>query len=266
MVKNDRENAGFISIALGFFTLIWGAFFLTSLNDKNENKWNYLFSAVAYLALTIFSFVQARRWKPMNYRRQLAAVSGFAAHVPLAQPHPLPNVAALPLPFTIKLKPNWPKLLIALGVPLALAISMDTYDYRVHGEHITNIQDPFIWVLDIIPLLAVSLMMALWLRPQRIEVTTEGLTVRHANGRIGGTDRIPWSDARLFAVRDGKPGMPATHYELSCSYAVVQWTRTRNHPWSLHRPTIPFAEYNAQMEALIALITGITGLPLYDVR
>ncbi len=28
----------------------------------------------------------------------------------------------------------------------------------------------------------------------------------------------------------------------------------------------PFAEYDAQMEALADLISGITGLPLYDVR
>jgi hypothetical protein len=59
--------------------------------------------------------VQAPRWKLVNYRRQTAAAWGFAARVPPAQPHPLPNVGALPMPFTITLKPNWPQFVVALG-------------------------------------------------------------------------------------------------------------------------------------------------------
>jgi hypothetical protein len=205
----------------------------------------------------------------------MAAYWGFAARVPLAQPHPLPNVGALPVPFTIKLKPNWPKLVIALGVPLSLAIYMDTYEYRVHGDHITNILNPFVWILDIIPLLGIVLIMVLWLQSQQIEVTQEGLTVRHTfhdwlETNTGWRDKkhtIRWNEARLFAVRDGKLGAPAIHYELSGPYAVVKWRRIRRPRWwSLQRSAIPFAEYDAQMEALIALISGVTGLPLYDVR
>jgi hypothetical protein len=128
--------------------------------------------------------------------------------------------------------------------------------------------DPIELAFFIIPLLAVGLVCILLLRPQRIEVTQEGLTVRHTAGWVRhGTNRIRWSEARLFAIRDGKPGEPAVHYELSSPYNVVQWTRARHNCWwALHRPAIPFAEYDAQMEALIALISGITGLPLYDVR
>lgn len=121
-------------------------------------------------------------------------------------------------------------------------------------------------IFFLFPLFAVGLFSALWLRSQRIEVTQEGMTVRHATGWLHGTTRIRWNEARLFAVRGGKPGAPATRYELSSPYAVVQWTRTRGSQLSLHRPAIPFAEYDAQMDALIALISGVTGLPLYDVR
>ncbi len=69
----------------------------------------------------------------------------------------------------------------------------------------------------------------------------------------------------LYAI--GKPGAPARHYELSSPYEVVKWQRIRRpHWWSLYRPSIAYAEYDAQMEALIALISGVTGLPLYDAR
>ncbi len=263
MVKNDWANLGFTSIVWGFCALIWGALFLTSLND--ENKWNFLFDSVMYLAPAIYTFVQAQRWKPMNYRRQMAAYWGFAARVPLAAAHPLPNVAALPLPFAIILRPGWPRFVIGLGTLAALSIYTDTYNYRVHGIHLINI-NPFVIDPFIIPVFLWGLLIALWLRSQRIEVTQEGLIVRHATGWLHGTNTIRWHDARLFAIRGGKPGTPGTRYELSSPYTVVQWTRTRGRWWSFHRPAIPFAEYDAQMEALIALISGITGLPLYDVR
>lgn len=264
MVKNDGDFLGFSYIAWGICALMNGALFLTSLSY--ENKWSFLFNTAIFLALAISTFVQARRWKPMNKRRQLAAVSGFAAHVPLAAAHPLPNVAALPLPFTIMLRPGWPKFVIGLSTLAALGIYLDTYNYRVHGIHLINIMNPFAIDINIIPLFIWGLLIALWLAPQRIEITQEGMTIRHAIGRIL-RERIRWSEARLFAVRDGKPGEPAIRYELSSPYEVVKWRRLR-HPrwWSLYRPAIPFAEYDAQMEALIALISGITGLPLYDVR
>jgi len=111
--------------------------------------------------------------------------------------------------------------------------------------------------------------------PPKIEITQEGIIVRHGfydwletemRFRYG-KRTILWNEARLFAIRDGKPGKPAVHYELSSPYEVVKWRRIRQPRWwSLYRPVIPFAEYDAQMEALIALISGITGLPLYDVR
>ncbi len=181
--------------------------------------------------------------------------------MPLAYPHPLPNVGALPAPFTIKLRPNWTLFLAFLCLLLGELLLIYTGLWMALGP-LTGFIGGLIIIL---PLLI------FW--PQKIEVTQEGLTVRHTffdwwatMGGGQGRHSIRWNEARLFAVRDGKPGTPATHYELSGPYQVIKWRRVRHPRWSFSRPAIPFAEYDAQMEALIALISGITGLPLYDVR
>ena len=60
-----------------------------------------------WLIYGISMFFQARHWSIINQRRQGAAAYGSASGVPLAEPQPFPNIEALPLPFTIKLKTNW---------------------------------------------------------------------------------------------------------------------------------------------------------------
>ena len=216
----------------------------------------YLLGGSAYL-------IQARHWKPVNFRRQMAAAWGFAARVPLARPHPLPNIGALPVPFTIKIRSSWPLFLApCCGLAGCLLLLQ------------TNFLPGVSLVLGII--IGASIVTTIWaFCPQQIEITYEGIRVRNIffdrrQADISGAFRqntIRWNEARLFAVRDGKPGTPAIHYELSSPYQVVKWARIRRpHWWSLCRPAVPFAEYDAQMEALIALISGVTGLPLYDVR
>ena len=71
----------------------------------------------------------------------------------------------------------------------------------------------------------------------------------------------------MFAIRDGKPGSTITRYELSSRFCVVQWGHVRQTRWwSLYRPASDFRASDEQMEALVAVISGYTGLPLYDLR
>ena len=78
---------------------------------------------------------------------------------------------------------------------------------------------------------------------------------------------IWWQDARLFAIRGGKPGARRVRYELSSPTTVVAFDRIlRPRWWSRFQPGQPFEVYQAQMDALLALISARTGLPLYDVR
>lgn len=113
MVKDDQTYLRSGWIWYSFCMLAYWIFCLVALDPRNRPF--FLLFAIYWTDFAISSYFRAQRWKPMNARRQAAAAWGFAARVPLAQPHPLPNVAALPLPFTITLRPNWPKFMIALG-------------------------------------------------------------------------------------------------------------------------------------------------------
>ena len=128
MVRNDRDSLrvfGFIYIGLalmvGLLPLI--ALFRDLSSSPSFLAKDFLNSPVDSLIVLCFAclvcgvifLIQAPRWKLVNYRRQMAASLGFAARVPLATPHPLPNIGALPLPFTIKLRPAWPLFLIPVG-------------------------------------------------------------------------------------------------------------------------------------------------------
>lgn len=87
---------------------------------------------------------------------------------------------------------------------------------------------------------------------QRVDVTEDGLTVR----RLGRNRSIRWSDARLFT----RIGLAT--YELSGEQSVVRWVRARD--TSAFRPTIPFADYQRQMDGLLLLTDERTRLPLVD--
>lgn len=286
MVRDDKANlkAGVILLwfAASLVALAGGAAVLSALAENSfplppSDVEGYLLSFifVVFILAGAMLSLHLKRWEPVNYRRQMAAAWGFAARVPLAQPHPLPNVGALPLPMTIKLKTNWPQALVFWFLLAGGVFLLESSIFLLEGvgllasmQHL--LQLPNLLGQFIVPLLYCTPLMIQVTSPQHIEVTPEWLLVHHRKPWLSSKSRtqwVRWSDARLFAIRSGKPGTPATRYELSSPYAVVTWKRIRRpHWWSLHRPAIPFAEYNAQMEALIALISGLTGLPLYDVR
>lgn len=279
MVRDDRAGIRGLGIVLITFFFLIGPLPLIGVLIHGLQSSTPLITMVSYLSPSLLVLIlfyaplslflgsaylrQAPYWKLVNNRRQTAAAWGFAARVPLAQPHPLPNVGALPLPFTITLRPAWPLFLAPLGGITGLFVLMQIR---------FNFPGGFVFACISGALIGISF----WLFfPRKIEVTQDGLIVRHpfydwwaTEMRSAlGTRTMRWSEARLFAVRDGKPGEPAIHYELSSPFEVVKWHRIRRPRWwSLYRPAIPFAEYDAQMEALIALISGVTGLPLYDVR
>jgi hypothetical protein len=111
------------------------------------------------------------------------------------------------------------------------------------------------------------LMLGRMCRPQQIALTPEGVSVRHPDVVWGKPHLIRWQEARLFAIRDGKPGGARVRYELSSPTTVVTFERIlRPSFWSRFQPAQPFGEYHMQMEALLALISAHTGLLLYDVR
>jgi hypothetical protein len=268
VIVNDRSALQVWSfLFLGFVPLfLWLGWSTRQMGD--------FLLAVLYAGLCGLYFVHAARWKRMHFARQRAASEGRHAGVPLARPQPVLNAEALPVPFTIRLYPRSFHLLaymvlVCVGIFLgySLVLGGRTFDLKTDW--------PFALFFALFFTALVSWRYCL---AQRIMVYADGLVVKHplhdwlANSWIGnnwqaGEHLIHWHEARLFAIRGGLPGTPATRYELSNPSTVVTFGRARPRRWwALYHPVLPWEHYEAQMEALLDLIAAKTGLPLYDVR
>lgn len=285
-VANDRTNFVLIGIVLFFFPIIFLpqgiAFFVGShaplLPRVGLLLFFYLIPTLM-ITLGILAFKQQGRWNVINQRRQMAAAWGSTSGVPLAESHPFPNAGALPPYFTIKHKANW-HAAIALACLVAGLVVLTWTGFVISSALLigTTLQEGigdafrfplFPWMFLLSPLV----LLVRTSLPQRIEITPEGLTVRHPgydwarSNRASKQQMIRWHEARLFAIRAGKPGASAVRYELSSPTTVITFDRIfQPHWWLRFRPAEPFGEYHAQMDALLALISARTGLPLYDVR
>ena len=198
----------------------------------------------------IRKFVRLRR---AEQRRQAAITN--SQQVPLAQPQPAPDPTVLPLPLVIFSRPGWLAYLVA---PLVAWVIILAFLFFFFWQY----QNPLVLLLSsVIVAVPVGIGTALsaytW-----IEVGEEGMTTRTLFSRR----TVRWHDASLFAI-DAivEPDKTPHHYELSSATAILRWSREQK-PSRLTRLSSPFPEYVQQMDGLLMLIAGKTGLPLYDLR
>ena len=211
----------------------------------------------------------AWRFKVLNRRRQAAASGDLS--VPLAAEQPIPNEAALSLPFTVALVANR-RGAFAAGSVLGFLFLLGTcwIPFTTHfSDSDANTGFTVIFAVAILGIaIGLAILMAGALaRIGRHEITaTEaGLTVRQGNL----TFYTPWHEARLFAATVGiKRTGPPTSYELSSAAAFTPFTWLHRRTLFLPhlKPALPFDDYDRQMDALLSLIAAKTGLPLYDLR
>jgi hypothetical protein len=285
LAANDRTGFGGIVISLFLFPLIFVPQGIANFVGSHLPLFPRLGALLFFflfpgfvLALGVAVHKQARRWNMINQRRQIAAFMGFTPDVPLAEPQPVPNLGALPLYSTIKLKVNlvsslvWACLMTC--IPFLIWTWMILSFTLQYGDPLkrsleTSLPDwsSFLGLIGFVMFFVIRAS-----KPQQIEITPEGLTVKHSGYQRGKNwlnkqQTIRWHEARLFAIRDGKPGGSRVRYELSGPFTVVTFERIlRPGFWSRFRPAPSFGEYSMQMDALLALIAANTGLLLYDVR
>lgn len=266
MVKNDGNIAEFLSfwyIGMGVLAGIYGAYSLLLLRNLVSPP---LFLAPFFISLGLFMRTLKPRYQRFEQRRHEAA-GGNTLLVGLATEQPAPDESALVLPLTIRLTPRWTTIFswsAVLWIPSALYFSLVS-----PGSVRSNL------LLIVFASTAISASVAgclIWVGYHycKIEVTEEQLVVQQAKSRKS----IKWQDARLFAIFPAhllskKAYMPI-NYELSGVYEIVRWPRVRQTmPFTLSKlvkPTIPFNEYEQQMDALLSVIAAKTHLPLYDLR
>ena len=206
-------------------------------------------------------------WKRRNPKRQRALEGD---HSLLFPEQPAPNASALTLPTTLELRVKWTLYYIVIAVSLItfagvtlVFISMK-FPSRTALLIFLSIVGGAILLFLLLFLLTASI--AMRRARQVITVTEQGITTRY----LGKTTTVPWSEACFFCVNGVAKQKRALVYELSSEKESVLWTRLFVPKGFIRtamlKPTIPFEEYDQKMRALVEVVAGRTGLPLYDLR
>jgi hypothetical protein len=253
-VRDDQRN-GFI-ISLVCMLVLMGVTVFIILTPSDFPLWlaQDIVTAGLVLGFTLWLILYFARWRRVNQRRQ-AAARGDQRLVPLAAAQPIPNKQAFTLLAGLQLKP---RVLNRLGLYVLCAPLYLGAGFLANRPH--GIGD--IWFFGVAWLVFFPLG-GLWrwlFGRQEMVITSDALWVN--------SYKIPWGEARLFAIRgQGKPGDPALTYELASATRVLTWPHLRpNRWWSLYKPPMPFEEYEQQMTRMLEFIVAVTSLPLYDVR
>jgi len=255
-----------------FFLILYGLFLLGCALIGNILP-ALIIGCLSILSAFLILIFQPRLRRRVQRRQELrqAALAGDTSIVPLVNPQPLPNDHALPLPFTIKLRPkaSAPFLLAgfvtAFWVILLLTVGFFSAGWTGLSAAMSASVPGTVFVLGF-PSLPLFILTPFVTR-QRIEITDKCLTIYEFNN----TSSIRWDEVKLFALLPANKGASIVHYELSpsadmLSRGILLPRLRRGARLPLFKPLTSLDEYDRQMDALLSLIAAKTGLPLYDLR
>ena len=215
-----------------------------------------------------------------NFTKHLSALEHLEARrqAVLQDPHLFPteqlaaNADALPLPFTPQQTVRRTRLLgsLVLLMPAVglLVWGWQQYSVSLPTPDVTSFQLMASGgVCTIAMLIDLARRYRAW--REQLVLTEDGLTISNLWGR---QRVIPWGEACLFAFDGclvlGRKSFTLL-FELSSASDVICWE------WVIHINTtlppqtdLPFFSqgHDLQLEAILSLIAGRTGLPLYDLQ
>jgi hypothetical protein len=244
---------------LFFFALLDTISFYT--DQFTYGIWWLAFPVVFFLLLitSIFTWLSAlsRFYKRLNRRKTMLASEYH--HPIIFNPVSQESLQALMPPLVLRLKTSIIVSYLAFIAGYVLLML-----YPVGSVNDINHTIPLVNIL-FYP--AFSLFLLLSGMRERLEATTQTLTVRRGMWFVKMKQQLPWQEARLFACYQSFSffkGQKTMIYELAGPARAVQWTRVINArslfvPWKTELPT---DEYNRQTQELCAFITRQTGLHL----
>lgn len=231
-----------------------------------------------YLVLMLCAFILAKRnFKHVEERRQ-RAIAGDASL--LANPQPIPDERALPLPTILTQRVNKKALLIVVAfvvfVMLVAAFAgflagLSDHPATGHGHPITNPTPLFIAIGGILAgtlVVGIILFFFFWwfyntLARREITIDEQGITTNYYGQKI----TMQWNEARSFAIW-GIKKQPLLSFELVGDQSVIRWqipAKVKKTPL-VYTTNVPSEEYYAKLAALQQVVMAKTGLPLYDLR
>jgi hypothetical protein len=229
------------------------------------------------MSFSVINMLRMERfWKRLEQRRQAAARGEQSL---LAAEQPVPNASSLQLPLTIGQRPNWfgllflPAIMIITMLIIVVAFLVFLPQLSVVPHH-RPIPPTVMYVVLAAPIVVILVLCGVlfgrfyYKARQQLTVTETGL-IKPGFRKV---QSISWKEARLFAINGiygAKKYQYPSVYELSSANEIIRWTWMRPNSARVlffAKPTVPKEEYNRQMQALLSLIAGRTGLPLYDLR
>jgi hypothetical protein len=234
-----------------------------------------LFMLLSVLLWVIVLPYQHRRFRRLALRRQ-AALRGDTSL--LADPQPVPDAFALPLPFNINALPHTStRAMVALGIifGVVIAIMTATIGFLIASSQAGHTSALHVSILALVTIVVIAAVIAVLLVVfVRQSMTSQKITfTEHGIVQIGSSSQvqsISWRDVQLFTydtpaamIQITRQQQPLT-FQIASANEIIQWYWVRGNT----RPKPPFgntrAEYDQQMQRLLSLITARTGLPLYD--
>ncbi len=242
----------------GIFLLLWEPLLIAVLlwswtSSTPLEKLTLLFFIVWSFPIA-FGLLRAPR-----HQLRVESLRMRVSDIPLFEKQPAYDVAHLPVPVTlaIRLAPGIYAIFAAFWLIMLGIVLIFQTPYFL-AWHILW------WVIAawlILGTLALGLCALAFY--QRIEVTEGALLVQHGLRR----GRIPWQEARLFAVMsmDEKDPARANQYELSSARTILRWVHGAIGTAFLSQPR-DRDEYRRLLEELRAYIRIKTGLMVRDLR
>lgn len=183
----------------------------------------------------------------------------------LSQEQPSPDEHALSFPTVIALRPAYSFSIPFLGIIGFMSLPFIGTAIWILIVFFTTPYDPRYTGYD--PIVAafvggVGLFFSMffwlfWVRFRNwVKVSEAGLAARYFGRKM----EIAWEDARFFSVIVGDQRI----YTLSGEQGNVTWTQLTLDSNSSLKPRLPFDVYQKQSNALLEVIVGKTGLPLYE--
>ena len=260
MVKRDTSFLllFWLRRSAGIFLLLWEPVLIALLfwswtSSAASQKFTLLFLIIWCFPIA-FSILRA----PRQHQR-VEALRMSMGEVPLFSKQPAYDVAALPVPVTLTMK-------LSRGTYLFFAVF-----WLLMLGTVLVFQTPsflarqILWQFIAGWLMLGALVLGLCVLAfyQRIEVTSESLMVQHGWRR----GRIPWTEARLFAVinLNEQELSRANAYELSSARTILRWTHAAVGAGFVLSPG-DREEYKRLLEELRAFIRIKTGLMVRDLQ
>lgn len=224
-----------------------------------------LISVIPYYIILLIRRV--RILEIQDIRRQAAARGESDL---LAEEQPIPDAYAHALPFRIRQSPS-KRFFLSFTTRGSICLVGICVGIVLHLSSLSLSQTFIACWLITLGVIAMSVSIIDFYNGYRryreqITVTENGVIAHGSHIRY-----LAWDEISLFAIDHplGNERKALTEFELSSSNEIIRWRWSQSDKYSLIYRDYTVAatdEYDKQMQTLLALIAGRTGLTLYDLR